>query len=142
MIVFYNVPNILYLPYTDKENQVREAKFVPGKNVIDSEIWEIICTKYKEDFRNYYSSCFKVLKPVREIKDTDMAVGENVIDVYKLTVAELRDLIENTMEISELVSYKEAENKEKQRKTVFELIDKQIQKVSSFTQKLQPKAKG
>ena len=139
MIVFYNQPNLLYLPYTDTGGASREATFVPGKNVLSVDDWESIVSSHKKDFENYYSKVLRVLKPTREIKDTEMCVGEDKIDIYKLTVNDAVDLIKNTMEIDELKAYKTSENKEKSRKCIFKEIDKQIKKISDFTEKITKK---
>jgi len=64
------------------------------------------------------------------------------IDIYALTVNDIYALIENTMDIDELKSYKDAENKGKDRKSVYKAVDKQIKKISTFESKMQNKSKG
>lgn len=141
MIVLYNEPKLLYLPYIDKNKQQRERTFIPGKNTIDSEDWEAIVVFNKKRFEAYYNTKFKVLKPVKDIV-AGMAIGENNVDVYKLTVIDLIDLINGTMEIDELRKYQEQENKGKKRKTVLAALGTQIKKIARFEQKIQSKSKG
>jgi len=142
MIVFFSEPRLLYLPYKNADNMQREQTFIPGKNIIAADIWQLIVEQYKDDFENYYSKKFKVLKPIKQITDTEMSIGEDKIDIYALTVNDIYALIENTMDIDELKSYKDAENKGKDRKSVYKAVDKQIKKISTFESKMQNKSKG
>lgn len=142
MIVFYSEPRLAYFPYKNVDGQIRELTFIPGKNTIAQEDWKCFVEQYKTDFENYYNKLFKVLKPIQQIKNTEMFIGEDKIDIYKLTVAEIYDLVENTMDINELKNYRDKEKKEKKRKSVYKAIDKQIKKIARFEHKIQSESKG
>jgi len=89
MIIFYNKPNLLKLPYNtvklvglrDKKNipvideETHKVKMVernvpeffifkPGENIISPELWEKICEYNAEDM-DHYLSMLKVFNPIK-----------------------------------------------------------------------------
>ena len=128
MIIIYDKANTLNLPYTDESGAVQYIKFVPGKNEVESKVWEAI-VKYNETRMEHYC---RFLHPLNE-----EAAGDDGIDYAKLSVKELSELIENTMDVGELGDIETAENqRDKPRKSILKEIDKQIEAISKFEDKV------
>ncbi|MCK5318358.1 MAG: hypothetical protein KAJ55_10600 [Anaerolineales bacterium] len=128
MVIIYDKANTLSLPYTDESGAVKYVKFVPGKNEVAKEIWNAI-VKYNETRMEHYC---RFLRPLNE-----EAAGDGGIDYAKLSVKELSELIENTMDVGELGDIEKAETqRDKPRKSILKEIDKQIEAISKFEDKV------
>lgn len=130
MIIIYDKANTLNLPYADKDGAVNYKMFVPGRNEVDSEIWEAI-VEYNEKRFDHYG---RFLHPLNE-----EAAGDDGIDYAALNVKELSELIENTMDIDQLGDIEAAEkSRDKgERKSVLKEIEKQINVIGDFTKKVE-----
>ena len=147
MIVFYSKPNVMSLPYEviklvelrDKENQLvydksgkvrmvekksaEYFKFIPGKNKISKELWLKIVDYNKEDW-DYYSTILTIFRPIID-EETKAEVGEedDKINIKTLNAREMRDLVENTMDINEINRYLKIEKeRDKTRPSVMKAI--------------------
>ena len=130
MVIIYDKKNTLKLSYIAANGKVRYVTFVPGRNDdIDSETWEAVVAANKERFEHYG----KFLFPLNE-----EAAGDGDIDYAALSVKELSELIENTMDIDKLGDIEAAEkSREKgERKSVLKEIEKQIDALSAFDKKI------
>jgi hypothetical protein len=129
MIIIYDKANTLNLPYADKDGAVQYKMFVPGRNEVDSETWNAI-KEYNEKRFDHYG---RFLGPLNE-----EAAGDGGIDYAALSVKELSELIENTMDIDKLADIEAAEkSREKgERKSVLKEIEKQIDKLSAFDKQI------
>lgn len=126
MIVINSKPGIVSLPYRpnpkDKTN-VKVFSFMPGKNSIDKDTWQKVKLEAGDTLDNH---------PLEVFSEDDK------IDVPKLNAKDMINLIENTIELSELDAYLDAENKsEKPRVTVVEAIEKQKKSIDAFDTKLE-----
>ncbi|MEW5804285.1 MAG: hypothetical protein AB1847_19490 [bacterium] len=144
MIVFYDNPNILSLPYTLDGIQ-RYFDFVPGKNEIHPEVWKAISACNKERLDNHYSQFLRVFNPMLERVPPsaenelplEIEVGKENFAFHDLTVQQALDLVQNTMAIDELHAYKDAENSQKRpRKVVLNTIDSRIAEISELDKKI------
>lgn len=128
MIIIYDKANTLTLPYDDN-GRVRYIKFVPGKNEVASEVWESV-KEYNTVRMEHYA---RYLKPLNE-----QAAGDDGIKYDELSAAEVQELIENTMEISELEEIRSNENKrDKPRKSVLNAIDKQVKAINDVVERIE-----
>jgi hypothetical protein len=130
MIIIYDKANTLNLPYSDKDGAVNYKMFVPGRNDVESEIWDAI-KEYNEKNFDHYG---RFLGPVNE-----EAAGDGPINYAALNVKELSVLIENTMDIGQLGDIEAAEkSREKgERKSVLKEIENQINKLAAFDKKIE-----
>lgn len=130
MVIIYDKANTLNLPYADKDGAVQYKMFVPGRNEVDSETWEAIA-KYNEKRFDHYG---RFLHPLNE-----EAAGDDGINYAALGVKDLSELIENTMDLDQLGEIEAAEkSREKgERKSVLKEIEKQIEAISNFTEKVE-----
>ena len=128
MIIIYDKANTLNLPYTDESGAVQYVKFVPGKNEVESKIWAAV-VKYNETRMEHYCRFLHALD--------EEAAGDDGINYAALNVKQLSELIENTMDVGELGDIEKAENqREKPRKSILKEIDKQIEAISKFEDKV------
>lgn len=128
MVIIYDKANTLNLPYTEESGAVKYVKFVPGKNEVTKEIWDAV-VEYNETRMEHYC---RFLRPLNE-----EAAGDGGIDYAKLSVKELSELIENTMDVGELGDIEKAETqRDKPRKSILKEIDKQIEAISKFEDKV------
>ena len=129
MIIIYDKANTLNLPYADKNGAVQYKMFVPGRNEIGSEMWKAI-VEYNEERFDHYGRFLHALDEV--------AAGDGGIDYGALSVKDLSELIENTMDIDQLGDIEAAEkSREKgERKSVLKEIEKQIDKLSAFDKQI------
>ena len=129
MIIIYDKANTLTLPYSTEKGNVKYVKFVPGRNDVDSEIWNAILRCNEKRFEHYG----KFLRALDE-----EAAGDNGIDYAALSTRDLSELIENTMDIDKLADIESAEkSREKgERKSVLKEIEKQINKLAAFDKKI------
>lgn len=133
MIVIYNRPNVLKLPYKttikvqqhNKDNSPafnedgnpiminkelpEYFSFVPGKNSISADLWLKI-VDYNRDDMDHYNTLLKVFRPESETEietgaTVEIGSDEENLDLSKLSTKEFRELIENTMEIEDLNKY-------------------------------------
>ena len=134
MIIIYDKANTLNLSYVNEEGAVQFKMFVPGRNEVDSKIWEAIVETNKKRFDHYG----RFLRPLNE-----EAAGDDVIDYADLNVKDLSELIENTMDIDQLGEIEAAEkSREKgERKSVLKEIEKQIDKLSAFDKQIEDEKK-
>lgn len=134
MIIIYDKANTLNLSYCDKDGAIQYKMFGPGRNEVDSEIWDAIVEANKKRFEHYG----KFLGPLNE-----EAAGDDGIDYAALNVKELSELIENTMDIGQLGDIEAAEkSREKgERKSVLTEIEKQINKLAAFDKKIEEENK-
>ena len=130
MIIIYDKANTLNLSYVNEEGAVQFKMFVPGRNEVDSKIWEAIVETNKKRFDHYA----RFLHPLDE-----KAAGDDGIDYAALNVRDLSELIENTMDLDQLGEIEAAEkSREKgERKSVLKEIEKQIEAISNFTEKVE-----
>jgi hypothetical protein len=130
MIIIYDKANTLSLPYVDEKKGVKYFKFVPGRNEVEKNVWDAIL-KYNGSRFDHYG---RFLRPLNE-----EAAGDGDINYAALNVKELSELIENTMDIDQLGAIEAAEkSREKgERKTVLKEIEKQIEAISNFTEKVE-----
>ena len=126
MIIIYDKANTLTLHYVNEDGKVQKLKFVPGKNEIESKIWDAI-SEYNAKNMEHYE---RYLHPLNE-----EAAGDGDLDYHALNAREVNELIENTMEVSELEGFRASEKaREKgQRASVLKSIDKQIRAINDFT---------
>ena len=110
----------------NEDGKVQKLKFVPGKNEIESKIWDAI-SEYNAKNMEHYE---RYLHPLNE-----EAAGDGDLDYDALNAREVNELIENTMEVSELEGFRASEKaREKgQRASVLKSIDKQIRAINDFT---------
>ncbi len=134
MIIIYDKANTLNLPYEAKNGTIKYRMFVPGRNEVDSEIWDAV-KKYNEKNFAHYG---RFLGPLNE-----KAAGDGPINYVALNVKELSELIENTMDIGQLGDIEAAEKgREKgERKSVLKEIEKQIDALSAFDKKIKDEKK-
>lgn len=134
MIIIYDKANTLTLPYSNEKGNVKYVKFVPGRNDVDSEIWNAILKCNKKRFEHYG----KFLRALDE-----EAAGDNGIDYAALSVKDLSELIENTYDINKLGDIEAAEkSREKgERKSVLKDIEKQLDALSAFDKKIEDEKK-
>lgn len=143
MIVFYNQPNTLTLPYTmviDGKKVNDFFKFVPGKNYIDKNIW-IEISKAAGDDMDYYSTILSVFQPIED-KETGEVIGEEIddVDISKLSVHEFRELIDNTMEKEPLYDYLDLEkSRTRPRTSILRSLKDRITKISDAEESLKKK---
>ena len=134
MIIIYDKANTLNLPYSDKNGAVKYKMFVPGRNEVDSKIWDAI-KEYNEKRFDHYGRFLHALN--------EEAAGDDGIDYAALNVKDLSELIENTMDIDQLGEIEAAEkSREKgERKSVLKEIEKQIDKLSAFDKQIEDEKK-
>lgn len=131
MIVFYDLPNILSLPYTRPDGTQKYFDFTPGKTCVPDEIWKAIEKQNKKRIENYYAQVLKPFIPVS--KD----FNEKTINIATLSANEAISLIENTMEVDELRDYQQLEEtRDKPRKLVLRAILSKISEIESFVKKV------
>ena len=129
IVVIYDKANTLSLPYVTgegKKRAVKYFKFVPGKNVVPSEVWDAINAELGED---------RMANHARYLKPSEIEVKEDGgIDFDSIKNAtEMCDLIENTMNLDELARIKVYEdNRDKPRKSVLSAIEDQIGEIEKF----------
>lgn len=130
MVIIYDKANTLKLSYNTEKGKVRYVTFVPGRNDVDSEIWEAVVKANKKRFDHYG----KFLHALNE-----EAAGDKGIDYAALGVRDLSELIENTMDIGQLGDIEAAEkSREKgERKSVLKDIEKQLDALSAFDKKIE-----
>ena len=129
MIIIYDKANTLNLYYTDESGAVKCNKFVPGENDIAKVIWDAI-VKYNEVRMEYYGRFLHALD--------EKAAGDGGIDYAALNVNDLRELIENRMDVDKLIEIETAENKRsKPRQSILKAIDKQVEAISKFVDKVE-----
>lgn len=147
MIVFYSNPNTLSLPYkVTKKVELRDKnnlpifdgtgnvklvekdfaeyyKFVPGKNIITKELWLKI-VEYNKDDMDYYNTVFQIFKPKIDVKtNNEIGEDENKINLKTLSTKEMKDLIENTMELPDIDKYlKHEKGRDKIRPSIMKAI--------------------
>jgi len=138
MIVFYNQPNTLTLPYVYTVKEKGESKtikdnfrFIPGINKITKDAWLAI-TKTAGDDMDYYRTILKVFQPkIDPLTKEEIGEEEDKIDVKKLNVQDMLELIENTMSLEKLELYYEYEkDKNKPRAPITRLLKSKINEVS------------
>lgn len=124
MIIIYDKANTLSLPYVDEAKAVKYVKFVPGKNEVEKKVWDAILEYNGSRFDHYG----RFLRPLNE-----EAAGDGEIDYTALSVKELAELIENTMDVDALIAIETAEKlRDKPRKSVLKDIDKQVEAITKF----------
>lgn len=130
MVIIYDKANTLNLSYADEEGAIKFKMFVPGRNEVDSKIWEAIVETNKKRFDHYG----RFLHPLNE-----KAAGDDGIDYAGLSVKDISELIENTMDIDQLGDIEAAEKSRTkgERKSVLKEIEKQIETISDFTKKVE-----
>lgn len=129
MIVFYEQPNVLYLPYkVTKKAELRDAQnqliydkdgkikliekdsaeyftFIPGKNIISKELWLKIVEYNKEDME-YYSTVLKIFRSrIDEETNEEIGEDEDKINLKTLNTTEMKNLIRNSMDIEDIQKY-------------------------------------
>jgi len=129
MIVFYERPNALYLPYKvtkkvelrdvqnqliyDKDGKVKLIEksfaeyftFSPGKNIISKELWLKI-VEYNKENMEYYSTILKIFRSkIDEETNKEIGEDENKINLRTLNTIEMKDLIRNSMDIKDIQKY-------------------------------------
>ena len=138
MIVFYNKPNIMVLPYVCPDDKiVKFFTFVPGENKLPNDVWVSI-KKKAGSAMDYYNTLLKVFKPVID-KETNEEVGldESDIDYSNLTVNEMSDVVENTMAKDKLINLLNAEKKrQKPRTTVKKIINDKLRQIDEIEEAL------
>jgi len=142
MIIFYNKPNTLTLPYKIKKKQ-ELFKFIPGINHISKEVWLAIIKTAGDDM-DYYKTLLKVFQPKIDL-ETKNEIGEeeNEVDISKLRVAEMSELIENTMERKKLEEYYELEKqRDKPRTAITRLLNSKLEEISEVEAALEKKEKN
>ena len=129
MIIIYDKANTLTLHYVNKDKKVQKLKFVPGKNEVESKIWDAI-SEYNSKNMEHYE---RYLHPLNE-----EAAGDGDLDYHALNSREVGELIENTMDVAELEGFRASENTREKgpRATVIKAIDKQIKALDAFDQKV------
>jgi hypothetical protein len=164
MIIFYVKPNILNLPYKvtrkielrDKQNNpvfdengkirlvekdfAEYHKFIPGKNCISKELWLKI-VDYNKKNMEYYSTILKIFKPKID-EDTQEEIGENedFINLKTLSVKEMKDLIENTMDIKDIDRYlKNEKERDRVRPSIIKAINNKKAQISEADEALSNK---
>jgi len=141
MIIFYNKPNTLTLPYKLKKRQ-ELFKFIPGINHISKEIWLAIVNAAGDDM-DYYKTLLKIFQPKIDI-ETKEEIGEeeNKVDISGLRVSEMSELIENTMEKEKLEEYYELERqRSKSRTSIIRLLKQKLGEISEVEAALKKKEK-
>ena len=155
MIVFYTQPNTLKLPYEiikkveardrnglliydEKDNikliSKKDAEyfvFIPGKNTISNKLW-IKIVEYNKRNWEYYSTILRVFKGKVD-KKTEIEIGENEdrINLDTLNVLEMKELIENTMDIDDIDRYLKVEKKrDEPRSSILKTIKMRKAKIS------------
>lgn len=134
MVIIYDKANTLNLSYADKNGAIQYKLFVPGRNEVESEVWAAIVKANEKRFDHYG----RFLRPLDE-----KAAGDDGIDYAALSVKDLSELIENTMDIDQLGDIEAAEkSREKgERKSVLKEIEKQIDTLSAFDKKIEDEKK-
>ena len=152
MIIFYNKPNTLSLPYIEEKTRLQKYfRFIPGKNHLPEKIWLAI-VKAANKRMEYYETVLTVFKPKdsidikvdkddkEEVISVDVGTNENDIDYNTLNVHEMISLIDNTMEISELEHLRSVEEKrDTVRKTVMKALDKKVEEIREVEEALKKK---
>jgi len=138
MIIFYDKPNMLSLPYTIGGAQLYCA-FRPGRNDVADDTWDAIKSQNQQRIDDCYGMFLREFIPRVQIKQPEKFDVEN-IDITILSQPEALDLIENTMEIEDLEKYLDAEKKRKpQRKMVKKAIEEAINKIETFVGRIKSK---
>jgi hypothetical protein len=133
MIIIYDKVNTLTLPY-GKGKQVKYVKLVPGRNDVDSAVWEKV-KEYNETRFEYYDKFLHALN--------EEAAGDGELDYEALTAREVATLIENEMDVANLEKLRDLENeRDKPRVSVLKEIDKQIGKLNAFDNKVEAGESG
>ena len=138
MIVIYDEPRLLSLPYKNERGQNCYYEFKPGKNEISEDVWKSIAQEAGADM-DYYSTILKVFKSkkVERVNEVELDIGAEKIDFKKLKAAETKELIDNTMDIDELKGYLKSEKKRKpKRKAVLKSIEAKIKEIEDFVEKI------
>ena len=155
MIVFYKNPNTLKLPYEtiikvesrDRDNNLiydakgnvklinkKEAayvKFIPGRNTISNDLWVKIVEYNKKNW-DFYSTILNVFKGKVDPK-TEIEIGEDEdsINIDTLSAPEMKELVENTMDVKDINRYLKNENKrDKPRPSVIKEIKRRKATIS------------
>jgi hypothetical protein len=128
MIVINQKPNITHLPYT-RGSRKETFAFVPGQNVISSDVWRAVREEAGDDRMQAHYNTF--LKPIGE----DDAGQE--IDPGTLNADDFIDLIQGAMTLDLLGDYAKAENSRDggPRKTVMAAIEKQAAEIEEIETK-------
>ena len=118
VVVINNKAGVLSLPYFVK-GKAKYQDFMPGKNVLDAEVLEAVKEANEESW-DHYSRHLKVRT------EAEVAEGGSV-NISDLTVNEAKDIISNTMDVKELGDFMAAEEADKNRKGVKDVIEAQIE---------------
>lgn len=129
MIIIYDKANTLTLHYVDENKKVQKLKFVPGKQDVESKIWDAI-SEYNAKNMEHYE---RYLHPLNEA-----AAGDDGLDYDALNSREVGELVENTMVVAELEGFRVSEKAREKgpRATVIKAIDKQIKDLNAFDKKV------
>lgn len=138
MLVFYNKPNTMTLPYLcPDEHIVKLFTFVPGENKISSDVW-IAIKKRAGDAMDHYAKMLKIFKPIID-EETQEEIGtdEEDIDYTNLNVNEMADLVENIMDKDKLVELlKNEKTRERPRITVKKMINAKLKQIDEIEEAL------
>lgn len=129
MIIIYDKANTLTLSYNTEKGNVKYVKFVPGRNDVDSEIWNAIVKTNEKRFEHYGKFLYAL---------DEEAAGDNGIDYGALSPKKLSELIENSMDIDKLAEIEAAEKgREKGPRTaVLKEIEKQLKAFADLDKKI------
>ena len=132
MVVKHVGANIIGLPYDNSEGKGVYFHFKPGNNTITKATWEAI-KKYNKKNMSFY---LKKLKPIQieevaSIKEESRGLGDVVVDVSKMNVDPVVELIKGTTELATLQMYWGQESKGKNRKGIITAIEEQMAEVEA-----------
>ena len=129
MVIIYDKANTLKLSYSGAKGKVRYVTFVPGRNDVDSEIWETIFKANEKRFEHYGKFLYAL---------DEESAGDNGIDYGALSPKKLSELIENTMDIDKLAEIEAAEKSREKgpRTSVLKEIEKQLSAFAALDKKI------
>lgn len=140
--IVYDKPNLLSLPYHDENKVVRFLDFKPGLNEVGIKVWELVKKENSKRLK-IMQDILKVFTPKasedlteEEKKKAQAKLDEGRYDISVMEYNDIKTLVENTFEKTELEKYKAQEKKQTQpRANVIKLIDGAIEAITVLEQK-------
>lgn len=143
IVIVYDKPNLLSLPYHDEQKLVRFLDFKPGLNEVGEKTWELVKKENAKRLK-ILSTVLKVFnpKPSEDVSETDKTKVAQMLqsgsyDVSVMEYEDVKTLVENTFERDTLIKYKAQEKKKTQpRNAIIKVIDEAIEAIDTVEKRV------
>lgn len=140
--IVYDKPNLFSLPYHDENKVVRFLDFKPGLNEVGAKVWDLVKKENAKRLK-VMQDVLKVFTPKasedlteEEKKKAQAKLDEGQYDISVMEYNDIKTLVENTFEKSDLEKYKAQEKKQTQpRANIIKLIDGAIEAITVLEQR-------